>query len=374
MPGAGPVPMKADTGDKYANKPVSSGPYKFESYDPGKKVVLVRNSAWDKSTDVIRKALPDRIELSLGLDVNEIDNRLLSGALDIDVGQTGVQQAAQTKILQDNALKANADAFNNGFIRYVAISTINAPFDNIHCRKAVHYALDKTAMQTARGGPIAGGDIGTSMLPPNIAGFDPNLDPYDTKSGKPQIDKAKAELALCGKPNGFDTVIAVRNKGKEPKTAEALQASLKAVGINASIQSFDASQYFRSVIGSPTNVHAKKFGLMMAGWGADWQTGYGYLQVLVDGNAILPSGNNNYSELNDPAINDLIKQARAEANATKAADLWKQINAKVMDSASLVPFVFDKALNYRNPRLTNCYVQNAFGMLDFQALGTSDGK
>jgi peptide/nickel transport system substrate-binding protein len=36
--------------------------------------------------------------------------------------------------------------------------------------------------------------------------------------------------------------------------------------------------------------------------------------------------------------------------------------------------VFDKALNYRNPRLTNVYVTSAFGMVDFQALGVSDGK
>jgi hypothetical protein len=31
--------------------------------------------------------------------------------------------------------------------------------------------------------------------------------------------------------------------------------------------------------------------------------------------------------------------------------------------------VADKALNYRNPRLTNVYIQQAFGQVDFQALG-----
>jgi peptide/nickel transport system substrate-binding protein len=374
MPGAGPVPQAKDTGDKYANHPIASGPYMFESYQPGKSAILVRNPNWDPATDSFRKALPDKIELTLGLDPNEIDNRLLAGTLDIDPGQTGVQQAAQTKILNDNNLKQNADAFNNGFIRYFAISTVVKPFDNIHCRKAVQYAADKTALQTARGGPIAGGDIATNMLPPNIAGHDPNLDPFGTKQGKPQVDKAKEELAACGKPNGFDTVIAVRNRGKEPKTAEALQASLKQVGINAKIETHDASQYFRSVIGSPDNVHKKGYGIMTAGWGADWQTGYGYLQVLIDGRNILPSGNNNYEELNDPEINSLIDQARKESDPTKAADIWKQINAKVMDTASLMPFVYDKALNYRNPRLTNAYVHDAFGMLDFQALGLSDGK
>lgn len=369
MGGASPVPQDKDTGDRYSEHPISTGPYRFETIEPGKKLVLVRNPNWDAATDSVRKALPDTVELALGLDPNEIDNQLIDGTLDVDTAQTGVQSAAQAKILLDSSLKAHADGFNTGFIRYVAISTGVAPFDNVHCRRAVHYALDKTAMQTARGGAEAGGDIGVNMLPPNIAGHDPSLDPYNTKSGRTQVDQAKEELARCGRPNGFETVIAVRNKGKEPKTAEALQQSLAAVGITASIDQSDASLYFRSTIGSPDNVHRKGYGLMLAGWGSDFPTGYGFLQTLIDGRAILPSGNNNYSELNDPEINALIDQARAASDRTRAAEIWKQINARVMDTAVLLPFVYDKALNYRNPRLTNVFVNPSFGMWDFSALG-----
>src|SRR5262249_1860343 len=155
--------------------------------------------------------------------------------------------------------------------------------------------------------------------------------------------------AKCGKPNGFTTVIATRNKGKEPKVAEALQQALAKVGINATIDNTDPSLYFRSTIGSPDNVHKKGNGLMIAGSGADFPTGYGFLDGLVDGDKIQPSGNNNYQELNDPAIQDLIKQAQASTDPKKAADFWGQINAKVMDTASLIPYVYDKALNYRNP-------------------------
>jgi peptide/nickel transport system substrate-binding protein len=369
MPGAGPVPKAKDNGDKYQDHPISSGPYKFQSIELGKKAVLVRNTNWDASTDKVRKALPDQVDLTLQMQPDEIDNGLLDGTFDLDPGQTGVQQAAQAKILLDPAKKANADEPNTGFIRYVAISTKVPPFDNVHCRKAVHYALDKTAMQTARGGADAGGDIGVNMLPPNIAGYDANLDPYNTKSGKPQVDKAKEELKACGKPDGFNTVIAARNKGKEPKTAEALQQSLAAVGIKATIDVSDASLYFRSTIGSPANVAKKGYGLMIAGWGADFPTGYGYMQVLVDGRAILPSGNNNYSELNDPEINSLIDKARTEPDAKKAADIWGQINVKVMDSAAYLPFVYDKALNYRNPRMTNVFINEYYGMYDFSTLG-----
>ncbi len=371
MPGAGPVPKAKDTGERYSNHPVSSGPYKFESYDEGKKAVLVRNDQWDPKTDSIRKALPDRIEVTFGTAVEEIDAQLISGDVDLDLAQTGVQQGSQAKVLLNPDVKKNADAPTTGFIRYFALNTKVAPFDNVHCRKAVQYATDKIAMQTARGGPDAGGDIATNMLPPNIAGHDPNLDPFNTKSGKPQVDKAREELAACGKPNGFDTVIATRNSGKEPKTAEALQAALKNVGINARLDPSDASLYFRSTIGAPSNTLSKGYGIMMAGWGADFPTASGFLAVLVDGRLILPSGNNNYSELNNAEVNQLIDQAKAESDPKKAAAIWGQINKIVMDEAVMVPFTYDKALNVRNPRLTNVFVSQYYGMVDFGSLGVS---
>jgi peptide/nickel transport system substrate-binding protein len=374
MGGAAPVPQAKDTGDKYALKPVSSGPYKVDSYEPGKKLVMSRNSNWAQSTDTIRKALPEKVELTITSNADDMDSRLLAGTADIDAGQTGVQAAAQIKVLQDPNLKKNADNPPNGFIRYVAMSTKVAPFDNVHCRKAVIYAADHTALQTARGGPVGGGDIGTNMLPPNILGSDPKYDPYNVAQGKPQVDKAKDELKQCGKPDGFPMKIAVRNnKAKEVKSAEALQQSLNAVGIKAEIAQYDG-KLSSSVVGSPENVHKNGYGLIVMGWGADWQSGYGYLQPLVDGRVILPNGNNNFSEVNDPEINALFDKAGSEPDAQKAADYYKQVNQKVTEQALYLPITFDKALNYRNPRLTNAYVHDAFGMLDFQALGTSDGK
>jgi peptide/nickel transport system substrate-binding protein len=36
--------------------------------------------------------------------------------------------------------------------------------------------------------------------------------------------------------------------------------------------------------------------------------------------------------------------------------------------------VYDKALNYRNPRLTNAFVWSYYGEWSFGSLGVSDGK
>lgn len=254
------------------------------------------------------------------------------------------------------------------------MSTKVPPLDNPDCRKAVIYAADHTALQTARGGPFGGGDIARNMMPTTVAGSDPTYDPYNVLPGKPQPDKAKEALKACGKADGFPMKIAVRNnKPKEVKTAEALQASLKAVGINAEIYQYDGSKSSQ-VVGSPTNVHQNGWGLIIQGWGADWPSAYGYLQPLVDGRTIVASGNNNFSEVNDPAINGLFDQMAAETDPKKVADLGSQVNKKVMEQALYLPEVFDKGFNYRNPRLTNVYVGPAYGFIDFSSLGVSDGK
>ncbi|GIF25211.1 peptide/nickel transport system substrate-binding protein [Actinoplanes tereljensis] len=374
LPGGAPVPQKRDTGAKYGLAPASSGPYKFESIQPGKGATLVRNTNWDASTDPNRKALPDKITLTITTNAEDMDARLIAGTADMDASQSGVQTQARTQILTDEKLKANAANPNNGFIRYAAIVSKVAPFDNIECRKAVIYASDPTTLQTARGGPVAGGDIATNMLPPNILGADKSYDPYGRAQGKPQVDKAKAALTACGKPTGFDTKIAVRNnKPAEIATATALQAALKTVGINAAIEQYDGSQ-IATVAGSPNNVHKKGYGIIIAGWGADFPTGYGYLAPLAMGSFIAENGNFNFPEINDPAINDLFTKGLAEKDATAAAADYQAANVKVMDGYYFLPFVFDKALNYYNPRLTNVYFHSGLAMVDFASLGVSDGK
>ncbi|GAA3052452.1 ABC transporter substrate-binding protein [Kitasatospora albolonga] len=369
---ASPVPAKADTGSKYGEKPVSSGPYKFKSIEPGKSVEFVRNENWDPTTDPFRKALPDVVKLTITTNADDMDKRLLDGSIDLDFAQTGLSQAAQAQVLTNDKLKANTDDPFNGFIRYIAMVPKIAPFDNEHCRKAVMFAADTTALQTARGGSVAGSPYG-SMLPPNILGSD-NYDPFTLVDGKPDVAKAKEELAACGKPDGFKATIAVRgNKDKEVKSAVALQTALKAINVDITIDQYDG-KLLASVAGSPEVVKNKNYGLIVAGWGADYPKGDGYMQPLMDGRFITANGNSNYPETNDPEVNALFDKAAAEADPAKAAEIYKQINHKVTDMAVYLPVVADRALNYRNPRLTNVFINDAFGMVDFQALGTNDGK
>ncbi|MFB7514167.1 ABC transporter substrate-binding protein [Streptomyces sp. NPDC056144] len=366
MPAATPVRQDKDTGAKYGLKPFSAGPYKWASYTPNKSIKLVRNDKWDAKTDTVRKALPDSVSVTFTTNSDDMDNRLVEGEYDLDLNATGIGAAARQKVLQQH--KNNVDNPQTGFIRYAAFPQTVTP--NIECRKAMIYAADSKSLQTARGGPQAGGDIATNMLPPAIKGSDPKADVYGKLAGKPDTAKAKEALAKCGKPNGFKTTIAVRNnKPIEIATAESLQQSLKAVGIDAQIDQFDGAQT-SGIIGSPKTVKEKGYGIIIMGWGADFPTGQGFLQPLVDGRFILQSGNNNFSELNDKAVNGLFDQALKETDPEKAGELYKQINQKVTEAAVYLPFTHEKNIIWRGSRLTNVYTADAYnGRYDYASLG-----
>ncbi|MFD3718309.1 ABC transporter substrate-binding protein [Streptomyces sp. NPDC058674] len=370
MPAASPVKQEKDTAAKYGLKPFSNGPYKIDSYEPNKSMKLSRNTNYKPESDTIRKALPDTISVTFMANADDMDKRLMNGEFDLDINATGIGQAARATALKEH--KDNLDNGQTGFIRYAVFPQTVAPFDNIECRKAVIYAADKKSLQTARGGPQAGGDIAPNMLPLGVKGSDAKYDPYEVlkNDGKPNVEKAKAALAACGKPEGFKTTIAVRNnKPVEVATAVSLQNALKQVGIEADVDQFDGAQT-SGIIGSPKVVKEKGYGIIIMGWGADFPTGQGFSQPLVDGRFILQSGNNNFSELNDPAINTLFDQAIAETDPVKAGDIYKQMNQKVSEAAVYLPFVYDKTISWRSTRLTNAYTSDAYnGRYDYASLG-----
>ncbi|MDQ1048752.1 ABC transporter substrate-binding protein [Streptomyces sp. V4I2] len=373
---ASPVRQDKDTKSKYGLHPFSSGPYKFQSYSPGKDLTLVRNTEWKQASDPIRKAYPDKITVQFFSDANQLDQRLLNGDLDLDINQTGMSPQGRTTALKQH--KANLDNPVSGYIRYATFPQSVAPFNNAECRKAVIYGADHVSLQTARGGPVAGGDIGTNMLPPSVSGSEgQKYDPYEiagaNKSGN--ATKAKEALKACGKPNGFSTTIAVRNnKPVEVATAQSLQASLKKIGINAQIDQFDGSQT-SGIIGSPENVKKKGYGIIIMGWGPDFPTVQGFGMPLWDSKYILESGNNNFSLIKDKTIDGLFDDYITTLDDAGKTKIATEINHKVMEGAYYLPFVFEKFINWRSDNLANVYTTDGYsGMYDFVNLGLKSAK
>jgi peptide/nickel transport system substrate-binding protein len=370
MPQTAPVPPAKDTGPNYQLHPMSTGPYKFQSYQLNKQLTMVPNQFWKASTDPNAKQLVSKIVINWNMKANDVDSRLLAGDLDLDVAGAGMQAAARAKILSSATLKASSDDPISGFVWFAYLNTVVRPMNNVHCRMAIEYAANKTRQQTAYGGPVAGGDIAGTVAPPNIAG-QKRFDYYKatTKPGG-DVAKAKAQLKLCGQPQGFSTGIAYRRDlPKEVQAAQSLKAALGQVGIKLSLHGYPSAGYFSNFAGVPTYVHHHKLGIVMGGWVPDWPDGYGFFDLITAGDTISPAGNTNVAELKDPTVNRLLNTMTSTYDATTRNSYTAQIDMRVMKDAAILPEVYARSLLYRSPSLTNVYVQPYYGMYNYAVLG-----
>jgi peptide/nickel transport system substrate-binding protein len=372
LPETAPVPPDKDTGANYQLHPISSGPYMFKGNEnPNTGFTLVRNPQWQQSSDPIAKQYPDEIDVTYKVQAADIDSRLFSNTLDMDLDGTGVQTAGRARIINSKALQKNSDDPVSGFLWYAALNTQVKPLDNVDCRKAIEYAVDKTTQQTAYGGTY-GGDIASTLIPPTVQGYQRSDDYEATSQPHGDIAKAKDELNKCGQPNGFTVNISARgDRPKEVSAAQGIQEALKQINVNAQIQQFPTGQYFTNYAGSPSYVHSHDMGILMMGWGPDWPEGFGFLSQIVDSRAIKQAGNSNLQETNDPSINALLDKSTETKDQAGRNQIYAQIDQKVMSDAEVLPEVYAKSLLYRPPNVTNVYVQQAYGMYDFTQMGLS---
>lgn len=363
-----PVPQDKDSGAEYRNEIVSSGPYKFQDLQPGKGFKLVRNDQWDPSTDPNRKALPDGYEVQLNVNADDIDQRLQTGDIDIDLAGTGVQPAAMSQVLSDPEKKKMVDNPTIARLWYTSINPTVKPFDNIECRKAVMYAMDHKSYQTAYGGEFAGGDLATTILPPQIPGYE-KFDLFPAGENG-DLDKAKEALQKCGKPDGFETSMAFRSdRPKEEATAEAFQQALDRVGIKLTLKGYPTATYFSENCGLPPFVVKNNLGLCTNGWGADWNDGFGFLSQIVDSRVIRETGGSSNTSVRIPEVDKMLDDAILELDQTKREADWTAIDKRVMQEAVIYPGVYAKSVLIRGQNLTNVFVNNSYGMYDYMELG-----
>lgn len=373
QPALAPVPPMRDKGACYEDNPAWSGPYRVVEHCSGELLRIRRNPYWDRSQDPMRPALLDGVDVFMGLEHHEVDEAVARGELDLSVEGRGVQLATQEWLAKDPALMDRTDNPATSFLQFVSIHPFVPPFDCVHVRRAVHYAVDRFDLQRARGGPELGGDIATQLFPPTFAAHRDWVRYGSGLDGRGDLEAARAELARSRHTGPLRGRIAAQ-RGKFHAVAESLATSVARVGIELEVVDLDISSYFSRGVGRPATLRERSLGLAVTDWGADYPTEHGFLTPLVDGRMIRPEGGNwNLPELDDPIVHKLIDRAVSSA-PDEARRVWRAVEERVMEHAVILPVVHDRTLHVRGPRLTNVYVHPAFGLYDVHALGIEENR
>ncbi|MFN2389171.1 MAG: ABC transporter substrate-binding protein [Actinomycetota bacterium] len=378
MPALSPVPRAAaekydaKKTSEYADHMVASGPYYVAEWTPGEHIQLERNEEWDAATDEIRKAYVDSVDWKLGFDNDVGVKKVQDGDyhMGLDVSPQG---PALEQTLQDPELKERFVNEPSLCTRYLFMNTTVEPFDDIKVREAVNWAVDRSALKRLQGGPVTG-EIAASILPEGIGGHlsADEYNPFGTEGMAGDLEKGKELMADAGFPDGYDKPILVVGASDPPhdKYFESVRKNLEDLGFSNIEEKLPAfpnqyTQFYQEP--------SKKVAMgTSAGWCKDYNDAFTFFDPLFHGDNILPSGNQNYSSLNDPALNDAIDEAAALPPGADRDAAWEEVNRLATESAAWVPWTWDKETIIYSEDLVNPIYNTFFSHIDWVVAGVKD--
>ncbi|MEU3754750.1 ABC transporter substrate-binding protein [Streptomyces olivoreticuli] len=360
-----PVPKAKDTGAKYAEHPVSSGPYKVvKNTNDGEHLVLERNTNWSEETDKERHAYPDSIDVQAGLNSAVINQRLSSGQGADAAAVTTDNNLGPAELAQVTGDKKLADRVGTGhfgYTNYLAFNPKAKPFDNPKVRQAIAYAINRTSVVNAAGGSSLA-EPATTFLP-NQKSF--GYTPYDHfpagATGNPE--KAKELLKEAGYENGLEITLThstAQDFETSPEIATAIQAALKQAGITVKLQGLEFNDYDEKVHQVKTQPD-----LFLAHWGADWPSGGPFLAPIFDGRQIVKDGSNyNSAQLDDSKVNDEIDGINKVTDLAAAAKRWGALDRSIGEQALTVPLFHPVYKRLFGKDVKNVVISDWTGVLD----------
>ncbi|MET9336557.1 ABC transporter substrate-binding protein [Nonomuraea sp. NPDC003804] len=348
-----PVTMPVRKG---AAKLLSSGPYKLD-IQAGKTATFVRNPAWNQATDPNRTALPDRVELTWGMDGEEADRKLLSGELDLHAGPL---PATLATVRADQRLNARADAPSLDHLRYLAVNTRVAPLDQPACRRAVLAAIDKSVLHRLYGDGPFGTEIATRLQPPPLPGRGELDGPSPTATAAPSP-------ASCGRD---PFTLLVRNGPTDVAAGNAIRDNLTAAGFHVTVKNVDVLHEFDK-LGNPAALTKEKIGLVMRRWSGDWPDPDPLLSQLIDSREIVDSGFSANVGVRLPEVDALIDESRRTLDPQARFRLWREAERRVLEEGLMVPLLWSKAGLIRGKRVTNAHVSSVYQHYDVTTIGVT---
>ena len=357
-----PVPQAKDTKTQYDNKPVSTGPYKIESYIRKKSLTLVRNDQWDPKSDPFRTALPDKFVFKFGDADTTVDQRLIADGT-ADKNSFSMDAVAAENITKTNNANVKTRVVEGGdqCRRYIAFNEQKAPLKNQKLREALYVGLDRTQYRTGRGGERLA-EIVDSIIPQDMDGY--KKDAF--WNVPPTGDQAKAKQLL--QQSGYKDeklVLGTADSGLAVKAAEAAQASWKAIGVNVEIRKIPGDNYY-----TIQQQDSAATDLITAGWCPDWPSITTVVPSVLgpDITAKGKAAQNNYARSNVGW--DKLEALRTETDKTKLTNGLSDVYDEIMKTAPLVPTTRDLNVYITGSNIANAAVDpNNGGIIDLTQVG-----
>jgi peptide/nickel transport system substrate-binding protein len=342
---AGLVPAGTPFENLTDDPPPGIGPYEITESVPNRRFVLERNDRFELPG--IPPGRVERITTRISGSRAREAQDVISGALDFMADPPPADLKPEIRAKYPERYEEHPT--NSTYFLFMNVRV--PPFDKQKVREAVNYGVDKPALARLFGGELA---PGCSFLPPGMPGYDRGLDveecPWGDPTEPPDLAKARRLIEEAGAV-GAEVTVWGDTLDPDDEVAEAYSDMLNEMGLDAKPTILDAAVFNQTVGNARTEAQTG-----VTAWFQDFPHPKNFFFQL-DGEAIQPTNNQNFGNVDDPELNSGIAELSREPELTdEVAARWGDLNEHLVEEGWIVPFGHRKLATFVSERMDfeNC--------------------
>jgi len=323
---AGLVPSDTPFRNMTRNPPPGVGPYKITSSVPNRGFTLEKVPEFaDFGIEDVPTGHLDKIDVTIVKNQQRQTDDIINNEVDYLIDPP---PADRMREVQDKA-EGRFEPYVTNSTYYVFMNTREKPFDDERVRQAVNFAIDKRAMQRIFGGLLA---PSCNFLPPGMKGYQKiEPCPYGDPTQEPDLEKARQLIQEAGAEGTQVTVWGNDEDPSKPVT-EYVADVMNQIGLDARPRIVEASVYFQTIGNQKTKAQAG-----FANWFQDFPHPANFM-FLINGASIQETNNQNFGNVDDQEINDLIDGADKNTDLDAAAADYAEADRLAVERGYIAPY------------------------------------
>ena len=344
------VPTGTPASDQSTHPIPATGPYMVQSYAPNRSIVLVRNPNYNNQIPTEPTGNPDKVVAKIITDPVAAYQQVISGKADYDfqIVPNDRLPEAQSKYKDQLKIYTNANTY------YFAINNKIPPFNNIKARKAAQMSIDPQALISGVYGGL--GRPTQNFLPPGY--------PQYKKINAWHFDLAAAKKLVQESGTAGQTVdVYGPNEDPSKSSTEYFAGQLNKIGYKTKLHLLAHSVYFQTIGNQATKAQAA-----FTDWYQDYPHPLDWFDVLLNGDRITQTHNNNTGNVDVPSVNKEIAALKKITNLTpEVNDRWAKVDRDLMVTyATTIPYMNRSSTDFFGPKIDmSCYVFSVVAYWDF---------
>jgi len=293
-------------------EPVGTGPFKYESWQSGDRIVLAANKDYFNGAPGVDKityrVIPESVNRAIALETKEVDVVLVVDPVDAP----NVKAKKYIKVYELPALS----------MTYLGFNCEKAPLDDVRVRQAIVYAINlPDIVDTAF---LKAAVPANSAVPQGVMGYNKNL-----QSPVRDVEKSKALLKEAGIKDRLKLKLWINENKSREDSAVIMQAQLAEVGIDVSIEKLEWGAYL-------DKLGRGEHDLFILGWSTSPDPNEA-MNALFNSKNKGHAGNRSF--YGNPRVDELLDKGQEVTDPAVRIPMYEEAQEIVCREAAVLPMV-----------------------------------